>query len=130
MVGKGTPLVFTPSLVKNTSPWSGAVMPMIMRMMVVFPAPLGPRTPRILPWGAENDTLSTTAVEPYTFRIPCTCRPSMLSSFAVSQSHSLLYHECSMFVKKHPIKVQKGHGQSHAPKTKVYSTRIVKSAKT
>ena len=37
------------------SPESGAVMFMIIRMDVVFPAPFGPRRPNIAPFGTFRD---------------------------------------------------------------------------
>jgi hypothetical protein len=36
-------------------------------MVVDFPAPFGPKNPRIFPGSALNDTLSTAFCEPYIF---------------------------------------------------------------
>ena len=43
---------------------SGAVMFMIMRMVVVLPAPLGPSRPNIAPFGTSSDRLSTALKRP------------------------------------------------------------------
>src|SRR3954471_23797628 len=43
----------------RTSPESGTVMPIIMRMLLVFPAPLGPSRPNTFPAGIASDRSST-----------------------------------------------------------------------
>src|SRR5215212_8864506 len=44
-----------------------------MRMVVVLPAPLGPRKPTISPTSSENPMPSTAARRPNVFRKPSTC---------------------------------------------------------
>ncbi|MNY36502.1 hypothetical protein D3C86_1709950 [compost metagenome] len=46
------------------SPCVMDINPTIMRMVVVFPAPLGPRNPNISPFGTSNVKLSMTVVRP------------------------------------------------------------------
>jgi len=43
------------------------MMSMIMRRVVVFPAPLRPSRPKIEPWGTSNDSPSTAAWSPKLF---------------------------------------------------------------
>src|SRR5262249_37900640 len=59
------------------SPSSGAVMFMIIRIVVVLPAPLGPRRPNTRPFGTLKDRPSTPLNLPQTFETP-------FSSIAVS----------------------------------------------
>ena len=42
-------------------PFVGAITPVIIRIVVVFPAPLGPSKPKISPARALNETLRTAA---------------------------------------------------------------------
>src|SRR6185312_13433631 len=48
----GAPNIFT-------SPESGMVMPIIMRMVLVLPAPFGPSSPNMVPGAILNDRSST-----------------------------------------------------------------------
>src|SRR5262245_45351177 len=48
-----------------TRPLVGTRMPIIMRMVVVFPAPLGPRKPNTSPRAMESSRSSTAAKSPY-----------------------------------------------------------------
>ncbi|MGC2032209.1 MAG: hypothetical protein WA642_19485 [Steroidobacteraceae bacterium] len=43
-------------------------MPIIMRMVLVLPAPLGPSKPKMCAGGIENEIPSTAANPPYDFR--------------------------------------------------------------
>jgi hypothetical protein len=43
-------------------------MPIIMRMVLVLPAPLGPSRPKMCAGGIENEILSTARKPPYDFR--------------------------------------------------------------
>ena len=52
------------------SPESGAVMFMIMRMVVVLPAPLGPSRPNTIPFGTLNESASTALKRPKLFETP------------------------------------------------------------
>src|SRR5262252_6472661 len=52
------------------SPASGAVMFMIMRIVVVLPAPFGPRSPNIDPRGTASERLSTARNFPNDFETP------------------------------------------------------------
>ena len=45
-----------------TFPEPGSRNPVIIRIVVVFPAPFGPRKPRISPLSTRNDTSSTATV--------------------------------------------------------------------
>ncbi len=51
----------------STLPSSGAVMPTIMRMVVVFPAPLGPMRPKMRPGLTERLSPSTAVKSPKRF---------------------------------------------------------------
>ena len=57
-----------------SSPASGAMTPVIILMVVVFPAPFGPKNPKISPLFASNERLSTAlaAERPYVFETFCT----------------------------------------------------------
>ena len=46
------------------SPESGAMMSMIIRMVVVLPAPFGPRRPKIEPGGTAIETPATALKSP------------------------------------------------------------------
>ena len=48
----------------TTIPVSGWIAPVIIRMVVVLPAPLGPITPTIAPSGTANDTSLTATTSP------------------------------------------------------------------
>src|SRR5438309_1275763 len=48
-------------------PESGMKMPVIIRMVVVFPAPLRPRRPVMVPRGTEKETPSTAWTAPNVF---------------------------------------------------------------
>ncbi len=48
-----------------TVPLLGRSRPRISRMVVVLPAPFGPRNPVILPGSTVNDRSSTAIVSPY-----------------------------------------------------------------
>src|SRR5262252_598379 len=52
------------------SPASGAVMFMIMRIVVVLPAPFGPSKPNIAPLGTDRERLSTARNFPNDFETP------------------------------------------------------------
>src|SRR5579864_4913875 len=52
------------------------------RMVVVFPAPLGPRKPTIWPFSTSNEILSTATVRAYRF-----VRPSTLIIFCVPEMY-------------------------------------------
>ena len=58
----GMPVTSMPS--KITAPSSGRIMPMVMRKVVVLPAPLRPRRPTISPCPRKKLTRSTTARPP------------------------------------------------------------------
>ena len=45
---------------KATRPASGVIMPMVIRKLVVLPAPLRPSRPTISPWATVKPTPSTT----------------------------------------------------------------------
>ena len=47
-----------------TSPESGVMTVLSMRMRVVLPAPFGPRSPNSSPWLSVNDTSSTAVISP------------------------------------------------------------------
>src|ERR1039457_6237342 len=49
-------------------PPSAGISPVSMRMVVDFPAPLGPRKPKNDPRGTSRSTPSTAALRPYDFR--------------------------------------------------------------
>ena len=48
-------------------PLVGGMYPVRIRIVVVFPAPLGPRKPRISPLGTSNEMSSTAVMRPYCF---------------------------------------------------------------
>ena len=50
-----------------TEPPDGGRKPVIMRMVVDLPAPLGPRKPSTSPRSTENETSSTARLVPKTF---------------------------------------------------------------
>ena len=50
-------------------PWSGVRNPVIMRMVVLLPAPFGPNNPAICPSGSSKDTCLTALSEPNDFEI-------------------------------------------------------------
>src|SRR5687768_10433586 len=54
----------------RTRPAVGRRMPAIMRSVVVFPAPLGPRKPKSWPDGTSRSSASTAVNEPY-FLVSC-----------------------------------------------------------
>src|SRR5438105_575728 len=58
---KGLPNIFT-------SPESGIVMPIIMRMVLVLPAPFGPSSPNMVPGSMLNDRSSTATNLSYALR--------------------------------------------------------------
>src|SRR3954452_9282725 len=68
------PWCSTPAGLPNTliEPASGRMMSRIMRMVVVLPAPLGPRKPMISRGATSNDRSATTSVEPKRFQTPST----------------------------------------------------------
>ncbi len=51
----------------STLPAVGVISPSIMRMVVVLPAPLGPRKPKISPRRTSTLRLSTASRSPYFF---------------------------------------------------------------
>src|SRR5688500_1886190 len=53
-------------------------MPVIMRMVVVFPAPLRPSSPVMVPLRTLNETPSTARTSPNVFRISRTARMSAI----------------------------------------------------
>src|SRR6185369_3151761 len=61
----------------RTVPSVAGRKPVMTRMVVVFPAPFGPRKPRIWPGTAENDTSSTAARSPKRF---VRCATSIIDS--------------------------------------------------
>ena len=48
----------------NTLPEDAGISPDIMRMVVLFPAPLGPRNPTTSPFPMRKDTLSIALTPP------------------------------------------------------------------
>ena len=52
---------------KRTCPPCGVIWPVVMRKLVVFPAPFGPSSPRILPGSALKDTSATAVIAPNFF---------------------------------------------------------------
>src|SRR5688572_20315429 len=50
-----------------TEPSVGGIKPVIMRMLVDFPAPLGPRKPRTSPFATVNETPFTATFGPKSF---------------------------------------------------------------
>src|SRR6059058_459929 len=50
-----------------TLPDVGLISPTSMRIVVVFPAPFGPRKPKISPACSSNETLSTIVLSPMIF---------------------------------------------------------------
>ena len=46
------------------TPAEGARYPVIRRIVVLLPAPLGPRNATTWPWGMEKDTSTTAAKSP------------------------------------------------------------------
>ena len=61
-IGSGVTSRQTPSLPLNsTRPASGTTMPTVIRKVVVFPAPFGPRRPTISASFTSNETPATTS---------------------------------------------------------------------
>src|SRR5690606_19885362 len=84
-----------PSRRNVTRPASGAVMPTIIRSVVVFPAPLGPRKPRISPRCTEKDTPSTAVLRWYRLTTESTSRTvcdMRLPPLAPSPRRRLLFY--------------------------------------
>src|SRR5436189_3611025 len=70
-------------------PLSGLVIPTIIRIVVVFPAPLGPRKPNTLPGRTSNDSPSTAVKSPNRFVTPSTrnvAAPSLINRSQISTS--------------------------------------------
>ena len=70
-------------------PVSGVKNPVIMRIVVLFPAPLGPRSPAICPAGSSKETLVTALSVENDFeisrtRIMCVSQPLVRDSRYVS----------------------------------------------
>src|SRR6476660_8097362 len=66
------------------SPESGAVMFMIIRIVVVLPAPLGPSRPNTIPLGTLNESSSTARNLPKAFDTPCS---SIVFSICVTATY-------------------------------------------
>ena len=62
LMRSGWPAMSNPAT--SPLPEVGAKRPHNMRMVVLFPAPLGPRNPKIWPWGTEKLTWSTAVKSP------------------------------------------------------------------
>lgn len=60
-----SPMMSCPKI--RAVPLVGRVIPVRMRMVVVFPAPFGPRYPKISPSGTVKETLSRAWIWPYLF---------------------------------------------------------------
>src|SRR6476661_6458216 len=56
----------------STSPASGSVSPSQISIVVVFPAPLGPSSPKHSPRATARSRPSTATTSPYAFRRPAT----------------------------------------------------------
>ena len=54
----------------RTSPSSGSITPMIIRIVVVFPAPFGPRRPKMPPGSMRSESASTAVIPSYRFVMP------------------------------------------------------------
>src|ERR1041384_4775697 len=65
-----------------TSPSVGGIKPVIMRMVVDFPAPFGPRNPSTSPLLTLKDTSSTAIFEPKAF---FRLRTSIILEYPTSQ---------------------------------------------
>src|SRR5512145_1996945 len=74
----------------RTPPASGAVMPMSIRSVVVLPAPLGPRKPKISPDRTSKDRSRTACRSPKRFEIPCTSRMGVIAAPPRPDPSSLL----------------------------------------
>ena len=61
------------------APASGKRSPIMHSTVVVFPAPFGPKMPKISPSATENDTSSTATTGPYVLR---RCETLMAASVA------------------------------------------------
>jgi hypothetical protein len=72
-----TPLLSPPS--QAISPESGMKMPVIIRMVVVFPAPFRPRSPVIVPRRTVNEIPSTARTSPKTLTMSRTARISPIA---------------------------------------------------
>src|SRR4029450_374020 len=60
-------------------------MPLIIRSIVVLPAPFRPSSPVMDPFRIEKDTPSTARTLPKVFEISCTLRTSVMNSSSVLQ---------------------------------------------
>src|SRR3712207_9531565 len=56
----------------SACPADAGTSPVIIRMVVVLPAPFGPRKPVTVPGSSSNDTRSTTVRSPYLLVSPLT----------------------------------------------------------
>src|SRR5690554_3852954 len=73
-------------------PESGAVIPMIIRIVVVLPAPLGPSIPRISPARAWKETFLTTCFSPKDLFVASTTRA--LASMRYPPYYGKLFRVC------------------------------------
>ena len=67
-----------------TVPPSESIRPMVMRKLVVLPAPLGPSRPTTSPWSTSKSTPLTTWRRPYHFSNPRTSRSGMARSSLIA----------------------------------------------
>src|SRR6185369_1668166 len=63
---------------KRTRPSLGVIWPVVMRKLVVLPAPLGPSKPTTSPASTSKETPSTTLRRPYHFSRPRTSRRAIV----------------------------------------------------
>ena len=59
-------------------------MPMVMRKLVVLPAPFRPSRPTISPWSTWKDTPLTTGRPSYRFSRSCTLRMTIAMAVSIS----------------------------------------------
>jgi hypothetical protein len=69
-----------------------------MRIVVVFPAPLGPRKPKISPLFTLKETWSTAVIGPYDFVRACTSINAFLRKRGTQQAH--LLNQKDSYIKK------------------------------
>src|SRR5690606_31490420 len=86
----------------GTAPASRSTSRRLHLLSVVFPAPLGPRSPRVSPACTENETPSTTTSalppEPYALRTPSTSSaPSTTTETTSTALHQLTQPDTLIF---------------------------------
>src|SRR3954447_6736274 len=69
---------------KRTLPPSQSIRPMVIRKLVVLPAPLGPSRPTTSPWATSKSTPLTTWRRPYHFSNPRTSKSGMARSSLIA----------------------------------------------